>query len=161
MPPSATFVPVRGTFSSVLLNAGWGSPLYEDVPAEHRAVVARYVDEIQDLVGWPQVDELREAAIAGGASAVDQLVQYRTELVRRHHIALDQLHIDLSAVAEDLPEWALALLDTETLDLHQTRDELHSAIVSYHHGVVLPGPDHSGFANISYSFTTGSVELAR
>ncbi|MGW6248048.1 hypothetical protein [Streptomyces roseolus] len=139
--------------------AGWRSLQHRDVPADRRKDVVAYTDRAHALREKVlEVEDLRVAAAAGGARAVDDLVQHHLHIADRLHEAIGDLHAALLAQDGDLPPWAHAFLYQEVEELHMVREFLSSAVLAYHHGSAGHRPD-TVWGGIAYRFPTGTIDL--
>lgn len=141
--------------------AAWTEHPYDRIPAERRAEVAAYADQVAGLLDSRlRESDLRGAAAEGGAAAVDRLVRGRVERLDQRHAALDALHSSLVNENLRLPHWALNFMLYEVETLNADREWVGAAVVAYHHGSAGRRPENV-FGGVSFVFTNGSVDLAR
>jgi hypothetical protein len=146
------------TWHADYFHAGWRSAQGARIPPEFRPQYAAYVDRRHETrESCLQGENLRAVAATDGAGGVDNLVQHHRAQLAEWYDALDRLLQGVQSGA-DLPEWATATAKEELLDWHRTREYLTSAVLDYHHGDDGPRPE-TVFGNLSFHFSTGSVEL--
>ncbi|AQW48275.1 hypothetical protein ACIQPP_51055 [Streptomyces violaceusniger] len=154
--------PDGASWQADLFHAGWLNSPYKGVPADYRRQVAAYVDRAHELdEGCLQESDLREAAGAGGAPAVERLVRCHRDVLDQHYAALDTLIGDLVAPDGRLFPWAWGLVHDEVQTHHMRREWLGSAAIGYLCGGSAGQRPDTLIGGIRYDFRAGSVDLAR
>jgi len=106
-----------------------------------------------------QESDLREAAGAGGAPAVERLVRYHRDVLDRQYAALDTLLSDLVTSEGRLPAWAREVMHAEVQEHHMRREWLGSAVIAYLCGGSAGRRPDLVFGGVRYDFSAGSVDL--